>query len=410
MNTQIQVTAVERVKACLKRIKEIEPAIHAWEFLDGDAALGAAAEADALRSGKPLHGWVFGIKDNHDTGDMPTGYGSPIYSGNRPVADASVVSMLRSNGAVVLGKTVSTEFAAWTPSRTRNPRNISHTPGGSSSGSAAAVAARMVPVALGTQTLGSVIRPASYCGIVGFKPSYGRISRVGIRSLADSLDTVGIFSNTVAEAAHVYRVAADQSEAACIAAPGAPPRLMFCKGPSWENADSDARRAIFEFSTRLRGCGYAIDEIELPPEFSGLTTAAKAVHDFELRQGFLTEYLHHSEQFSESFRTGFERASQVSSSQYERAIKLGETCRQKFPEILGDLDAVITLAATGEAPWGNTTTGDSSLNSPWTLLHAPCITLPKLHGRLGLPIGVQLVAPRFKDTQLLRAAAWLESL
>jgi Asp-tRNA(Asn)/Glu-tRNA(Gln) amidotransferase A subunit family amidase len=229
MNTHTQVTAVERVKACLKRIKEIEPTIQAWEFLDGDAALSAAAETDALRSGKPLHGWVFGIKDNHDTSDMPTGYGSPIYRGNRPAADASVVAVLRSNGAVVLGKTVSTEFAAWPPSRTRNPRNISHTPGGSSSGSAAAVAAGMVPVALGTQTLGSVIRPASYCGIVGFKPSYGRISRVGIRSLADSLDTVGIFANTVAEAAHVYAIAADQPEDVSIAASETPPRLRLCR-------------------------------------------------------------------------------------------------------------------------------------------------------------------------------------
>lgn len=408
MNKQPHATAVENVQACLDRIAEIEPDIQAWEFLDGEAALKAAARSDQTQLGQAMHGWIVGVKDNHNTADMPTGYGSAIYRGHRPVADCSVVSRLRSNGAVVLGKTVSTEFAAWPPSRTRNPRNLAHTPGGSSSGSAAAVASGMVPVAVGTQTLGSVIRPASYCGIVGFKPSYERISRVGIRALADSLDTVGIFATNVADAAHVYGVLANHIDGAGAIAADAPPQLAFCKGPSWWLADNDARKAIFDYVNGLQEQGHAIEEIELPAEFNSLPAAAKLIHDFEMRYGFLTEYLHHSDKLSEQFRLGFEQAADITVAEYESAIELGEKCRQLFSGLFGERSAILTLAATGEAPVGNTTTGNSAMNAFWTLLHAPCITLPKLQGELGLPIGLQIVAPRFRDFQALHAAAWLE--
>lgn len=408
MNKQPHITAVEKVQACLDRIAVTEPDIHAWEFLDGEAALKAAARSDQTQLGQAMHGWIVGVKDNHNTGDMPTGYGSRIYRGHRPVADCAVVSRLRSNGAVVLGKTVSTEFAAWPPSRTRNPRNLAHTPGGSSSGSAAAVASGMVPVAVGTQTLGSVIRPASYCGIVGFKPSYERISRVGIRALADSLDTVGIFATNVADAAHIYGVLANHADHTNTIEADTPPQLAFCKGPSWWLADDDARKALLHYVKGLRDHGYDFKEIELPVEFNLLPAAAKLIHDFEMRHGFLTEYIHHADELSEQFRLGLERASDITVSDYESAIELGEKCRQRFPNLFGNNSAILTLAATGEAPLGHATTGNSAMNAFWTLLHAPCITLPKLQGKLGLPIGLQIVAPRFKDFQALHAASWLE--
>ncbi|WJR80888.1 amidase [Bradyrhizobium sp. NP1] len=410
MNKQTQLSAVGRVMACLDRIEEIDPSIRAWEFLDREAALNAAAQTDRIHAGKPLHGWIVGVKDNHDTCDMPTSYGSPIYRGHRPASDCAVVSRLRANGAVVLGKTVSTEFAAWPPSRTRNPRNPDHTPGGSSSGSAAAVASGMVPVALGTQTLGSVIRPASYCGVVGFKPSFGRISRVGIRPLADSLDTVGVFATSVPECAHVYGILADHAAMTEPAAAGdRPPPLAFCQGPAWARADADAREAMVDYVKALRGRGLMIDEIELPAEFASLPEAAKLIHDFEMRHGFLTEYIHHADKLSEQFRQGFEHASRISISDYEQAVELGEACREKLAGVLAGR-TVLSLAATGEAPQGHASTGDPAMNSFWTLLHAPCITLPKLHGKLGLPIGLQIVAPRFADQHLLRVATWLEQL
>jgi len=408
MSQPLTITAVQKTQTCLDRIAQTEPDIHAWEFLDGAAALQAAAQSDRTQAGMAMHGWIVGVKDNHNTADMPTGYGSPIYRGHRPIADCSVVSRLRSNGAVVLGKTVSTEFAAWPPSRTRNPRNLAHTPGGSSSGSAAAVAAGMVPVAVGTQTLGSVIRPASYCGIVGFKPSYERVSRVGIRALADSLDTVGIFATNVADAAHVYRVLANHADSADNTVSDSPPQLAFCKGPSWWLADDDARSAIQNYITGLREKGHVIEDIELPASFNALPAAAKLIHDFEMRHGFLTEYIHHRNELSDDFLSGFERASDITIPEYEAAIELGDQCRQQLPAIVGRRTALLTLAATGEAPLGYATTGNSAMNAFWTLLHAPCITLPKLHGKLGLPIGLQVVAPRFKDLEMLRAAAWLE--
>lgn len=406
--SQPRSTAVDSVRHCIEKIKACDQEIQAWEHLNEQAAMVAAAASDQSQHDQSLHGVVIGVKDIFDTQDMPTRYGSPIYVRHQPDADAAVVTKLRENGAVILGKTVTTEFAGWTPSRTRNPRNPAYSPGGSSSGSAAAVAAGMVPVALGTQTLGSIIRPASYCGIVGFKPSYGRISRVGVRSLADSLDTVGMFATTVNDVARLYSALSASALSPGHELGNAVPRLALCRGPSWHHADDDAQTAIIDYVNRLRSSGYTVDDINLPPEFDGLPAAAKVIHDFEVRQGYAFERYHRNEGLSMSFRQGLERAAALTPTDYERATELGDICRARFPEIFAGYDAILTLAAPGEAPFGNTTTGDSVMNAFWTLLHAPCVSIPKLRGRTGLPIGLQIVATRFADVKALDAAAWLE--
>jgi Asp-tRNA(Asn)/Glu-tRNA(Gln) amidotransferase A subunit family amidase len=394
------------VQSCLDRIEEREPTIHAWQYLDKSARLSEAKACDSNPTKKILHGLVVGIKDNYDTHDMPTGYGSPIYARNRPAADAAVVAQLREHGAIILGKTVSTEFASSPPPVTRNPHNPGHTPGGSSSGSAAAVADYMVPVALGTQTLGSVIRPASYCGVVGFKPSYRRISCEGIKTLAESLDTVGIFGRSVSDVELVYRVLSKTAPAQLDDYQG-PTALALCRGPDWDKADSDAQSALEKFSERLRAKGIRVDDIELPESFRDLAVATRIIHDMEMWRAFSDERVRNFGLISPELQVRFESASRLSVDDYEGAINKGISCRQELPGLLKGYDAALTLSATGEAPAGIITTGDPVMNSPWSLLYTPCISIPMLQGRSGLPIGLQVIAPRFHDARALRAASWL---
>lgn len=393
-------------QTCLARIAERDPEVHAWKYIDADAVRVEAAKRDSLPASQRglLHGLLVGVKDNFDTSDMPTGFGSPIYDDNRPCADSAAVALLRSNGAVVVGKTVSTEFAGWTPSITRNPRDLSHTPGGSSSGSAAAVADGMVEAALGTQTLGSVIRPSSYCGIVGFKPSYGRISRAGVKPLAESLDTVGLLACSVAVAERIYR-----------ALSGAPPTqftddvpsLAFCRGPNWHHADEDARNAIEGFITKLRDADIKIDDVEMA-QLAPLASAAKIIQDFELWRVFTFERTHHFGQLSASFQAGVRAAGRLKFEDYEKALRIGVEARETFPDLMAGYDAVISLSATGEAPRGFSSTGNPVMNSSWTLLHLPCVSIPVLTGRSGLPIGLQVTSTWFQDQTALRVADWLQ--
>ena len=409
MKTLTHDKAMQSASSALSTIQQADPSLRAWSYLDEKLALSNARIADEKHYDKELYGVVVAVKDIFDTVDMPTCYGSPIYRDHRPTKDASVVTRLRESGAIVLGKTATTEFASSFPSATRNPRNTDHSPGGSSSGSAAAVASGMVPVALGTQTLGSIIRPASYCGVVGFKPSYGRISRLGVMSLSETLDTVGVIGRSIADIEPVYRcLADDRTERPSF--PKGTPRIAFCQAPGWKLATEWAKSALAIFLKRLKDRGVAVDELHLPDQFSELPTAGMYIHDFEVRRNFAWEHVRHPGELSPNFREILERGARVTLGDYEGAIRFSEECRARFVGVLNKVDMLITLSATDEAPEGQNTTGSPALNTAWTLLRGPCVSLPMLKGAKGLPIGIQLVGTQFSDSTLLNAARWLEAL
>lgn len=409
MTTLAHTRASDHAKAAIARIRGLEPTIGAWSHFDEAAVLQAAAMIDERDFDKTLYGVTVGVKDIYDTADMPTRYGSPIYRDHRPVRDAAPVAQLRSHGALILGKTETTEFATSLPARTRNPRNPAYSPGGSSSGSAAAVASGMVDVALGSQTLGSIIRPASYCGVVGFKPSYGRISRAGVLCLAESLDTLGVLTRSVADAERIYRCLAGEHRPS-IVFDERQPRIGFCRGPWWEQADASARRVMDDYVERLRAAGLAVGRCDLPDAFAGLPQAAMTIHDFEAARNFAWERAHHPEQLSGNFHEVLARAAKLDTGEYERALILAEECGRCFTQLCDEYDVLLTLSATGEAPQGLGSTGSPALNMAWTLLRAPCVSLPKLTGDNAMPIGIQLVGPQFSDLAVLGAARWLEAL
>ena len=332
----------------LLRIRAANAELRAFVYIANDEVIAAAGDMEG-RTDLPLAGMMVAVKDIIDTADMPTAYGSRLYSDHRPAMDAAVVALLKAAGALIVGKTATTEFATWPPTETRNPRNVEHTPGGSSAGSAAAVAAGLVPVALGTQTLGSVIRPASYCGVVGFKPTYGRLPRTGVKALAESLDTVGLLAGHVRDAARVFDalVVGDAAEA-----PSASPRLAFVRGPHWDVASADAHQAIEAAVTRLRAAGLSIADVEMDPDFSEVTAAARIIHDYEMRRSLMPEFLAARAKLDPSLAVGIERAARWNAADHRRALQLVEDHRQRFSRLMQGFDAVICLAATGEAPRG----------------------------------------------------------
>lgn len=378
----------------------------AFVQLGGDALRRAAGQLATPSSEQTLAGIPVAVKDIFDTADMPTAYGSDAYAGHLPACDAAVVAELRSRGALIIGKTATTEFAAWPPSRARNPADPARTPGGSSAGSAAAVAAGLVPLALGTQTLGSVIRPASYCGVVGFKPSFGRISRSGVKPLAESLDTIGFFARDVADIDLLYTALVPGR----FREPAPTGRLALFRGPHWELADADARAAFDAGIARLRARGLAIEEPRLPENFAEISAAGRLVHDYELGRGLFADLIGLGSRISPSMRAGITRGRARSPDDHARARLFLEQQRTAFADFMRPFDAILCLAATGEAPIGFDSTGDPILNIPWTALHAPCLTLPVLRGRSGLPIGLQIVADRYQERMLLMRAAEIETL
>lgn len=407
--TSTNTSASDHALRTIERIKSLEPTIGAWSHFDEAAVLKAAADIDERHVDKELYGVTVGVKDIYDTGDMPTRYGSPIYRDHQPIRDAAAVTQLRLQGALIVGKTETTEFASSLPARTRNPRNTAYSPGGSSSGSAAAVASNMVRAALGSQTLGSIIRPASYCGVVGFKPSYGRISRVGVLSLSETLDTLGVLTNSVTDAERIYRcLAEDRTPSAQFK--DRQPRLAFCRTPGWDQASTFARSAMEDYVKRLRAGGVVVGECELPAEFAGIPNAGIVIHDFEAARNLIWERVYHSDKLSSNFHEVLKRAAKLDVGQYERAIRLGEECRSRFAHLCNEFDALLTLSATDEAPHGLSVTGSPAMNIAGTLLRGPCLSLPKLTGANGMPIGVQLIGPQFSDVNLLSAARWLEAL
>ncbi|MCC6780606.1 MAG: amidase [Hyphomicrobiales bacterium] len=402
---------VERsVVACLDRIAQRESAVGAWAFLDRDAALAQARSLDASSGRGPLHGMAIGIKDVIATADMPTEYGSPIYAGHRPAWDAACVSAIRAAGGVVLGKTVTTEFAASHPGKTRNPYNLAHTPGGSSSGSAAAVADGMVPLALGTQTGGSVIRPASFCGVVGYKPSFGFVSRHGVKPLSESLDTVGVFARSVREVGLLAAVIARRPELALGAAEPATGsvRVGLWRTHDWSEALPETAAAMDETTQLLAAAGASMGMADIPQALTRLGEIHRTIEHFEMVQSLAFELAQHRERLSRRLRERLEHAEHITPRDYEAARHDARACRKLLCGAFGQFDVLLTPAATGEAPRGLDGTGNSIFNRGWTLLGLPCITLPGFRGPQGLPVGIQLVGASREDTKLLAVAAWIE--
>ena len=400
-----QLTSEALVAACLERIAARDEALRAWVHVAGEAALTQARRLDKTPSLSPLHGVPVGIKDILDTADMPTEHGSPIYRGNRPRADAAAVALLRQAGCVILGKTATAEFANVHPPATRNPHNYAHTPGGSSSGSAAAVADRMVPLALGTQTGGSVIRPAAFCGVVGLKPEFGNINRAGVKPVSDSLDTVGVFANSVEDAAVALHVLAGH-RLPDFAEEIRAPRIGFARTSHWMDSDDSTRTALEAAAGRLSTAGARVAEVTLPDAVEALFDAQGIIMDFEAARALAWEQAEHRALLSKRLLERLANGWAISRERYDSARLTARKARAQFAGLMGDYDLLITPAARGEAPLGHATTGDALFNRIWTLLGVPCITLPCGVGVQGLPLGVQLVASIDNDTALLARAHW----
>jgi Asp-tRNA(Asn)/Glu-tRNA(Gln) amidotransferase A subunit family amidase len=416
------ISAEQLVEACLARVREVEDTVQAWQFLDPDHALAQARALDqARREGRPtgpLHGVPVGIKDIVDTQDMPTEDGTVLHAGRTPAADATVVASLRAAGAVIMGKTVTTECAYFSPGKTRNPHNPEHTPGGSSSGSAAAVAAGMVPVALGSQTNGSVVRPAAFCGVYGFKPTHGLIPRGGILRLSRTLDHVGVFARTLEDVALVCESLVGHDErdpdtrpraripfsAVAAEEPPLPPLLAFVKTPVWDRAAADTREAFEELVAAL---GDRVQEIELPESARAAWDWHRTVMDAEMAASLDVEWERGRDRLSEALRALLARGRETSALEYQRALARIPLINEGFAELFSRFDAILTPSAPGTAPRGLESTGDPAFCTLWTLCGMPALNLPLMHGANGLPLGAQLVGPRYGDARLLRTARWV---
>lgn len=420
-----RVTSAEIVETCLTRVNEVDSRVEAWAFLDPDHVRAQAREADRARElGKPLgplHGIPVGVKDIFDTADMPTEDGTVLHAGRRPHQDSTVVALLREAGAIIMGKTVTTELAVYSPGKTRNPHDSGRTPGGSSSGSAAAVAAGMAPVAIGSQTNGSVIRPAAYCGVVGFKPSHGTISRRGALHQSHILDHVGVFATNIEDAAILAEclMAYDPADAdmrpsaraelSRIAGeePPLPPRLAFVKTPVWDRAESDTQAAFAELVEFL---GDQVEEVTLPSHFERAVELHTTILEADLAVSFAPEYEKGKKKLSARLREMIESGQRVRATDYIRARARIPLFNASLEDIYDRFDAILTPATTGEAPKGLDSTGSPIFCTIWTYLGAPAITLPLLQGGGGMPLGVQLVGKRGDDARLLRTARWLSEL
>ncbi len=400
-------TSEALVQSCLDHIATREPKVGAWTYLDPEQALAQAKVCDQAQTRGVLHGVPIGIKDIIDTVDMPTSYGSPIYAEHRPVWDAPCVALLRAAGAVILGKTVTTEFAMFTPGKTANPHNPAHTPGGSSSGSAAAVAADMVPLALGTQTAGSIIRPASYCGVVGYKPTHGVLSTAGIKALSQTLDTLGGFARTMEDL--VLLRAAFLGSNPTLTPLAQPPRIVLIRTPQWPEAAPATRVALETAAHHFTTAGAQVEESTLPPPFAHLRDAQMTIQCFEGARCCAYELTRHAASLSTRTREVLEPGLSLPFAEYQEALELAEMCRQELAALFAAYDVLLVPSAPGEAPEGLEATGDPMFNRLWTLLHAPAVTLPGLTGPQGLPVGVQVVGPLGADERLLRIASWMQA-
>ena len=402
-----EVTCEAVVRDCLARIDARDGAIKAWVNFSPELALAQAHALDRGPKRGPLHGVPVGIKDIIDTFDMRTEMGSPIYRGHRPPADASCVALLRRAGAIILGKTVTCEFAGMAPGATANPHNPAHTPGGSSSGSAAAVADHMVHAALGTQTGGSVLRPSSYCGIFGFKPTYNTFNKMGVWPAADSIDTIGVHARSLDDIELLTAALRMQMPAEPHTMDHAP-RIGLCRTEVWDNAQPETKAAVEGAAAALGKAGAAVQDIKLPDAFKGMHGVARSTINFVERaacMAFLWD--NRREALSPQMRRYVEGGQKTTREEYVEAFRRLDECRALLGPIFEKVDVLLVPCVLGEAPKGLEFTGDPSMQAIWTALHTPAITLPTHRGPNHLPVGIQLVGQRYEDDHLLAAARWV---
>jgi Asp-tRNA(Asn)/Glu-tRNA(Gln) amidotransferase A subunit family amidase len=402
-----QLTSERLVRACLERIDAREGEVKAWVNLDRNAALARAKALDRSSDTGPLHGIPIAFKDIIDTATLPTTYGSPIYAEHRPVADAACVSLTRRAGAVMMGKTVTTEFAVRHPNKTRNPHNLAHTPGGSSSGSAAAVGDHMVPLAFGTQTAGSIIRPAAYCGTVGYKPTIGQFSYVGVKLLSRSLDTLGAMARSVDDL--VLLRSALMATPAHLPERTRAPRIGFYRTPWWDRVEPSSQALLNDVAAQLGKAGADVVEVDIGPALAPLSEANVAIMAYEGCRSLAFELEFQAEKISQVLRDIMLPAQQMLYGEYAQALNVAASAREAVQATLLDFDVLLVPSAPGEAPLGLTNTGNPLFNKAWTTVGNPCITLPAGRGPAGLPLGIQLVGNLYADEALLASARWVET-
>jgi Asp-tRNA(Asn)/Glu-tRNA(Gln) amidotransferase A subunit family amidase len=402
-----ETTSEAVVRDCVARIAARDDTVKAFVNFDADLALAQARALDRGAKRGPLHGVPIGLKDTIDTFDMPTEMGSPLYRGNRPRADAACVALLRRAGAVILGKTATCEFAGSAPPQTTNPHNAAHTPGGSSSGSAAAVADRMVPAALGTQTGGSVLRPASFCGIFGYKPTYNTFNKAGVWPAADSIDTLGLLARSIDDIALLTAVLRAEPPAPP-AKLAAAPRVGVWRTDLWDTAQDESKAAVTDAASKLGKAGAAVRDVELPDAFAGLHAIARSTIGFYERAACMAfAWDHQREALSPQMRRYIENGQKISRQDYIAGLRRLDECRALLPAVFEEFDVLLVPCVPGEAPKGLGSTGDPSMQAIWTALHMPAMTLPTHRGPNNLPVGIQLVAQRYDDDRLLACARWI---
>jgi len=392
---------------CIERIIAREPVVKALVKFNPELALAQAHALDSEPRRGALHGVPIGIKDVIDTFDMPTEMGSPIYRGYRPTADAACVALLRRAGAVILGKTATCELAGMAPAATTNPHNPAHTPGGSSSGSAAAVADVMVPAALGTQTGGSVLRPSSFCGVFGYKPTYNTFNKAGLKPAAESIDTIGWIARSIEDIALLTAVLGMDEPQPLRSMSGAP-RIGLCRTELWDAAQPETKSAVENAAAALSKAGAVVRDVDLPGEFTGLPALARGtINHFERAACMAFEWDNHRGALSPQMRRYIENGLKTSRVDYVAAWRRVEQCRTLLLKVFDGIDVLLTPCVPGEAPKGLASTGDPSMQAMWTALHTPTMTLPTHRGPNNLPVGIQLVAQRYGDDRLFACARWI---
>lgn len=398
-------TAEALVESCIERIEAREHSVRAWKYIDVQAARTQAKALDRGPRQGILHGIPFGVKDIIDTATMPTGHGSPIYEGHRPTIDAPCVALSLQSGGVMMGKTVSTEFASRHPGATRNPHNPDYSPGGSSSGSGAAVADKMVPMAFGTQTGGSVIRPAAFCGCVGYKPTYGLFSAAGVKENTRSFDTLGLYGRSIEDVA-LFRsgvLAIDHEPLRDTSISDL--RVAFCRTMFWDRASTATQNVLETTAETLGKAGATISELTLEGPFEGYEELGRTVTGFEFPRALTFERTHHYELLSDDLKEKrFAQGLKVTFDEYEGALSQLASCRRWLADAFNEFDVILTPSAPDEAPKGLEYTGDPCFNIFATWTYTPGVTLPTNTGPNGLPIGVQLMGPHRQDIRLLEIA------
>jgi Asp-tRNA(Asn)/Glu-tRNA(Gln) amidotransferase A subunit family amidase len=401
------ITSEAVVRDCVARIAARDNVVKAFVNFDADQALAQARALDHGASRGPLHGVPVGLKDTIDTFDMPTEMGSPIYRGNRPRADAACVALLRRAGAVILGKTATCEFAGSAPAETTNPHNAAHTPGGSSSGSAAAVSDGMAPAALGTQTGGSVLRPSSFCGIFGYKPTYNTFNRAGVWPAADSIDTIGWLGRSIDDIELLTAILRMQAPQPPLK-PDAPPRIGLCRTEIWDTVLPETKAAVEGAAAALGKAGCAVRDVALPKAFAGLHDIARSTINFYERAACMAGFWdRHREKLSPQMRRYIENGQNIPPEDYVAGMRRLDECRALLPAVFDGFDILLTPCVPGEAPKGLSSTGDPGMQAIWTALHTPAMTLPTHRGPNNLPVGIQLVAQRYDDNRLFACARWI---